>query len=283
MSINVRSIDHPVIAVADFERSAKTYERLGFTIPPKGSHLEWGTGNWCIMFPDDYLELRGIVDGSRYTHHLDRHLAEHGEGLMGLAFAPQSSAVDSEAAARASGFNPDGVKQLTRRFERPEGETRPSFSILYLKESEMPELHTTVVCQHLTPELIREESFLDHANGVTGIAALYILVADPLALRVNYARLLGEQNVQIVGNRLVGMFEHGAELIFLTPADAANAGIYTGDAPLPNMAAIALSASLERVSEALGAGGVPYERLTDERLRVAQEYACGVTLLFQAV
>ena len=61
----ITSIDHPVIAVRDMEEARQTFMRLGFTVPPRGSHVEWGTGNWCIMFPKDYLELRGIIDTDR--------------------------------------------------------------------------------------------------------------------------------------------------------------------------------------------------------------------------
>ena len=75
MPVAIRGIDHPVIAVRDMEKARERYRRLGFTIPPRGSHIQWGTGNWCMMFPEDYLELRGIVDPVRYTHNLDAFLA----------------------------------------------------------------------------------------------------------------------------------------------------------------------------------------------------------------
>jgi hypothetical protein len=61
----IGSLDHPVIAAGDLDAARVSYERLGFTVPPRGSHVEWGTGNLCIMFPDDYLEIRGIVDATR--------------------------------------------------------------------------------------------------------------------------------------------------------------------------------------------------------------------------
>ena len=79
-------IDHPVIAARDLDAARVQFERLGFTVPPRGSYVEWGTGNLCIMFPDDYLEIRGIIDASRFTMHLDEHLDAYGEGLMGVAF-----------------------------------------------------------------------------------------------------------------------------------------------------------------------------------------------------
>ena len=80
----IELIDHPVIAARNLQDARSTFENLGFVVPPRGSHVEWGTGNLCIMFPDDYLEVRGIIDASRFTMHLDEHLAAYGEGLMGV-------------------------------------------------------------------------------------------------------------------------------------------------------------------------------------------------------
>ena len=53
----IELIDHPVIAARDLDAARRTFERLGFTVPPRGSHIEWGTGNLCIMFPDDYIKF----------------------------------------------------------------------------------------------------------------------------------------------------------------------------------------------------------------------------------
>ena len=48
MGVGLLGIDHPVIAVGDMTEARVRYQRLGFTIPPRGRHLEWGTGNWCL-------------------------------------------------------------------------------------------------------------------------------------------------------------------------------------------------------------------------------------------
>ena len=79
----IASLDHPIIAVASLDASRAAYERLGFVVQPRGSHVEWGTGNGCVMFERDYLELRGVIDAELFTMDLDKHLAEHGEGLLG--------------------------------------------------------------------------------------------------------------------------------------------------------------------------------------------------------
>lgn len=89
------------------------YERMGFTVPPRGSHQEWGTGNWCIMFPHDYLELRGVVDPKRHLHGLEELLARR-EGLMGVAFSSDTLATTVVAALRAKGLHPADPRELTR-------------------------------------------------------------------------------------------------------------------------------------------------------------------------
>src|SRR5690348_6237638 len=41
------AIDHVLIAVADLDDARLSWERLGFTLTPRGRHLQQGTGNYC--------------------------------------------------------------------------------------------------------------------------------------------------------------------------------------------------------------------------------------------
>ena len=45
MYLGIENIDHPVIASRDLDVTRTQFVRLGFTVPPRGSHIEWGTGN----------------------------------------------------------------------------------------------------------------------------------------------------------------------------------------------------------------------------------------------
>ena len=67
------------MATADLEAARRTFAGLGFTVTPRGRHVGWGTGNYCIMFPGNYIELLGIVDADRFTNNLETHLAERGK------------------------------------------------------------------------------------------------------------------------------------------------------------------------------------------------------------
>ena len=86
MSIAIGGIDHAIIGVHELEPALQTYRRLGFTLSPRGRHIGRGTANYCIMFEQDYLELRGIVDANQFVAGLDKFL-EAGEGAAGLVFS----------------------------------------------------------------------------------------------------------------------------------------------------------------------------------------------------
>lgn len=273
--------DHPVIAVRDMETSRLQFERLGFFVPPRGSHKEWGTGNWCIMFPDDYLELRGIVDPARYTHKLDEFLAQR-EGLMGVAFAGDRDNHEATHYFEARGLNPQPVRELTRRFELPDGEVQPSFRLLFFREGETGPMMASLICQHLTPELIRQPRFLDHPNKVTGVLSMTGVAGDLKATADLLQKYFDDGSIELGEHQLSIDVGRGAKLTVLTPDEAERQGLSI-DAPEPYLTAIALkTTSLAECESALKSGGIDYYRLSEDRLRVPPEAACGVTLDFVA-
>ena len=193
-------IDHPVVAVRDMSAARLAYERLGFTVPPRGSHVQWGTGNWCIMFPDTYLELRGIIKPGE-THNLGQFLESRGEGLMGMAFGTDDAKASRRALAER-GFHPQAVKELTRNFELEEGWVQPQFSLCFLDEAETAGLMSVVFCQHLTPELIRRPEWLAHTNGARGVSSVTGVVADLDAAAETHRRLFGPNAVLMTAGRV---------------------------------------------------------------------------------
>ena len=190
----ITGIDHPVIAVRDLQVAHDVYRRLGFTVPPRGSHLKWGTGNWCIMFAENYLELRGVITPSSHTRKLEDFVAHRGEGLMGVALGTDDTEASAEA-LRQAGFHPQPVHTLARDFEVPEGTLHPRFSLSFLDETETAGLMSVVLCQHLTPELIRRPEWLVHGNGVTGLRSLTGIVDDVALTAAVQSRLWGSDAV----------------------------------------------------------------------------------------
>src|SRR5487761_999282 len=96
-------IDHVIVAVRKLEDAGAAWRRLGFTLSPRGRHIGQGTGNYCVMFPADYIELLGRVDSTDAGDQADsvERIATflgRREGPMGLAFAPAGSAEAARAA-----------------------------------------------------------------------------------------------------------------------------------------------------------------------------------------
>lgn len=179
MKHQLTRLDHPVIAVRDLEAARSVYERLGFIVPPRGRHREWGTGNWCIQFSNTYLELRGPLQPSHapQTRELLAFI-ERREGLMGIAFGTTGARATYDSFA-AAGLHPTPVKSLTRDFELPDGTVPVSFELCFLPREETPGLMHVVVCEHLTPERLRRPEWLQHPNGTRRVAGLVAVAEDP--------------------------------------------------------------------------------------------------------
>ena len=279
----ITGIDHPVIAVRDMVAARAVYERLGFTIPPRGSHIEWGTGNWCIMFAEDYLELRGIVDVNKECHGLD-HFLERGQGLMGVALGT----VDIEECYSLlveSGLHPGPVRQLKRNFELAEGTVQPQFSLFFLDETEAPGLMSVVLLQHLTPELIRRPDWLSHANGAQGVASMTAVVEDLAAATVAHARLFGAEAVRREGSALVIETETNTIIRVVEPPDLGKlSGVLAvdGASKVPSLVLITVAVDdTEKTARHLSAGRIDFARVGGRTIRVGPEETCGVILDFE--
>jgi catechol 2,3-dioxygenase-like lactoylglutathione lyase family enzyme len=209
----IAGIDHALVGVRDLEAARAAWEKLGFTLTPRGRHIGRGTGNYCIMLEQGYIELLGILDPGQFTNDLDKFLAER-EGLFGLAFRSR----DNDQTAkwlRAEGFAPDGPKDLKRALELEEGEALPAFRLLFLPPQETPGVRA-FFCQHLTPDLIRRGPWLVHAIRAVSLKAVVAVVERPGDLAAAYVRLFGVDAVSGKGGSLRVDCGEG-ELLFVTP------------------------------------------------------------------
>ena len=279
----IELIDHPVIAARDLDAARALFEHLGFTVPPRGSHVEWGTGNLCIMFPDDYVEIRGIIDASRFTMHLDKHLDAYGEGLMGVAFGvPDIERSHAEMLRNAVAAG--SLQKLSRNFEHPEGWTQPSFKLCAPEAADIEGLMHVVVIQHLTPDLLRRSEFLAHANTCIGVNAMSGTIYEKRRVAEKLRRLLGEAAVKedIDGVRAVLPSGQRLELLMAEAYERKYGAIAESpEQQTPRLGAMTLRvASIDGLRDALGDRGVDFDEYAQGVVRVAAEHACGATLLF---
>jgi hypothetical protein len=279
----IELIDHPVIAARDLDAARSTFERLGFTVPPRGSHVEWGTGNLCIMFPDDYVEIRGIIDASRFTMHLDEHLYAYGEGLMGVAFGTP----DIERSHRKMlevGIAAGPVQKLSRNFEHPEGWTQPSFRLCAPDAADIEGLMHVVVIEHLTPDLLRRPEFLSHANSCIGVNAMSGTIYDKRRVAEKLRRLLGDDAITEDEDGVRAVLQSGQRLELLLPGEYERKYGVIADSPAPETPRLGVMtlrvASLDALRDALGESGVDFTAESADLVRVGAEHACGATLLF---
>lgn len=265
-------IDHALIGVADLEAARLAYQRLGFTVTPRGRHKGWATGNYCVMFPGDYLELLGQVEPVGFTNGLDRALAEGGERLLGLAMAT-GDAMALRRLLAGRGIDAPEPAALSRLLELPEGDVEPRFSLL------RPDLSAIngFFCQHLTPELLVRPAWLTHANTVHGIKSAAIAVEDPVAAAEPYGRIYGLSAV-VPTDDMVAVHAGRSVLLFVRPDDALS--LYgLEQEPRPGPFALTLHArDLAAATAALVAGGVAFDRV-GRTLAIDPADACGAVLL----
>jgi hypothetical protein len=282
MANGIAGIDHVLVGVADLEAARQTWRRLGFVVTPRGRHIGWGTANYCIMFPDDYVELLGIVDATQYVAGLDTLLAQRGEGLLRLSLAT-FDADGAHAELAAHGLSPQPVQDLKRELELPEGTVLPRFKLVHLPADTVPGL-PLFLCHHLTPDLLRRPDWLLHPNGATGIAAMTVVVDDPPALQAACEKLFGAGSSNLT-DHLLAVITGQAAILFVRPDDLES---ILPDLPVqtqatPWIASLTFAVpSLEPVGLALTANRVPFVDAGDDMLRVAPQYANGCVVEFQA-
>lgn len=275
----IDGIDHTLIGVADLAGAREAWRRLGFVATPRGRHIGWTTGNVCLMFERDYVELLGILDPTGFVNGLDAFLARRGEGLLGVAF----STPDAEALQAGAGPELTGLpKDLSRLFDRPEGTVEPRFKLVHFTPGATPGLSSFAV-RHLTPELLRRPDWLDHPNGAVAIEGVTAVVKDPAALAPAYARLFGREALR-EGRGLLEVRAGRHALRFLDSARFARRypGVVPPDDPPVLVVMTVVVRDLGHVAALLAREGIVPLRVPGERIVVPAELASGTVLEFAA-
>jgi catechol 2,3-dioxygenase-like lactoylglutathione lyase family enzyme len=283
MHEGIVGLDHVLIGVRDLEAARAAYARLGFTVTPRGRHVGWSTGNYCVMFAEDYIELIGVVDPTAPSRSIEKRIAEAGEAGVGVGFALASH--DHEAAFRSldkAGLEPE-ARSLSRALEAPEGTLEPRFALVIPRDGAIPGI-PIFVCRHLTPDLVRRPAWLAHANAAVATTALLAVVPDPAALRAPYERLFGASALGAT-DRVLSVQMGRTTLLLADPPDAERLypSLEAGRLSVPAIAAMTIAVEdIGRAGAALDAGPVRHARSGARSLIVDPEDAAGVLLEFTA-
>ena len=278
--VAITGIDHLLIDVDDLERARATWHRLGFTMTPRGRHPQWGTGNYCMMFPDSYLELIGVADPKVYAENEARRGRRRtATGLTAIALATADAQAAKEALAE-NGIAADGPEDLSRLLEAEEGTQEPRFHILHLPEDASPAI-PMFLCRHLSPEMVRRPAWLAHDNGATALVSVAIPAADPGSMTEAYQRLLGPGAVTRTDETLT-LRIGGTSVLLVRPEDYDSLfpDLHEEGETPPGVVTLRV-ADVEATARHLAAVKVPFRR-EPRAVTIAPEDACGVAVVFTA-
>jgi catechol 2,3-dioxygenase-like lactoylglutathione lyase family enzyme len=275
-------IDHALVGAADLEAARALWTRLGFTLSPRGRHKGWGTGNYCVMFADDYVELLGVVDPAGFDNGLREMLARQGPGLLGFAVAARDA--DLAGSFLAKGGLPHERKALSRFIELPEGAVAPEFD-LAMPLAAYPGGMKPFVCVHRSRDLVWRPEWTRHPNTALRIASLTFVADDPLALREPFEAILGLGAATATDDTLAVRWGTGAPVLIVKPDDFALTHPCVGpDEPVrTGFAGMTIAvADLDRCRAALKSGGFAYEKDLSGAAHLAPGDAGGLALSFEA-
>jgi hypothetical protein len=273
----VPTLDHVVVNVRDrIDDAFRAYQRLGFTLTPRGYHT-LGSMNHLAVFGTDYLELLAVRPGDDSRP----EILGAPFGLDGLVFGTEDAMATHETLLGQQ-VPIDAPEQFSRPVDTGPETREAVFRTTRLPRSASPG-GRFYFCQHLTRDLVWRDEWRHHANGAVGVARAVIAAEDPDILGSLFARMFGRASVRPM--------DDGCALIlglsrFDVVHPAALWEMFGGAAPDSRgrrdyMAALTLrTISLDATETALEAGGVRgVDRIGTSVLVPATE-AFGVTLEF---
>lgn len=195
---DIDNINHVGVAVRDLADAVRRFEAMGFQLTPYSPHsAAWkpgeavqpqGSGNRCVMFASDYLEILASEDSVRPAARIANFLKRH-QGAHIICFNTE----DPHAVQRrlqSEGIATSGVIPLQREIDTPDGVRTARFARIQFAPEQSPEGYVQAA-QHLTPEFIYQPRYIRHPNGCTSLHRT-VVVTDALeAFAEKYRRYTG--------------------------------------------------------------------------------------------
>jgi hypothetical protein len=188
-----RAFDHVVLAVANFDHAAETYQGLGFTLTPRAYHEDrMGTSNRLAQFvAQNFIELLEVDRPEKLLRHdfaasppffsfgdHNRQGVVEREGLSTLVFAGNDARGDLRQFADM-GLQTFAPFDFERQAQLPDGrQVTVSFSLAFVRSSDMPGV-AFFVCENRAQDAFWKPEYQAHGNGATGIAAVYLASPEP--------------------------------------------------------------------------------------------------------
>ena len=243
-------LDHLAHWIPDLAAGAADLERMGFLLTPYTEHthspspgapvVPAGTANHCIMLREGYLEILTATGDTEVAREVRARMGHH-VGVHLSAFCVNDAAAERERLI-AQGFPQRPLVGLKRDAEMADGRTETlRFTVIRPEAGSLPEGRAQFLTQH-TPELVWEDRWLHHPNGVEALTDILFCVDDVDECARRYARYLRTDAEPLASGGRVLRLQRGAVSI-LTPAMAQAALAGVAPAPAPCMAGYAVRAA----------------------------------------
>ena len=284
---DVDSINHVGFAVRDIAESAASFERLGFTLSPLSMHTgaakpgapaeALGTGNMCIIFERNYLELLAYVDPSLPDLGVEESLERFAGAHYLITGCGSAQVVDRRL--QRNGIWSSGVMPLQREIDTPEGTEIARFERVLFDEGHDSEGEVQAA-YHATPTLIHQPRYMGHSNGAIGILEVVITSDDPKKRAHEHARYYGVDAHQD-GPLWTVPLATGQRISVCAPQDIESAYGINGLPPTPAICGIRIETSnLEAAAAIWSDRGVPTTSFGNA-LVIQREHASGSALIFE--
>jgi hypothetical protein len=283
----IDNINHIGMAVRDLGRTVARYEAMGFQLTPYSPHSgAWkpgepvqslGSGNRCVMFSQNYLEILASEDPAQPSPRIGTFLGRH-EGAHIVCFNTETPSALDERLVR-TGIETSGVIPLQRPIDANGGLKTAKFERVQFSVNDSPEGYIQAA-RHLTPEYIYQERYTQHENGCVSLSEAIIAVDDGFDGFVSRYSSYLEIDPQTRDGAAQFRLSAGTLLTIVSQKRAAQLIPASLFAPLPAIVAVAFKApTLASVGQRLMQNGFTVTNV-DNRLVVPAEQASGVAVIF---
>lgn len=183
-NIQPRPIDHCVLPVADLAEARARYEKLGFTVAPKGVH-PFGTVNACIYFADGtFLEPLAQADrkaawetarlGNVFTARDNAYRYRRSDhGFSAVVFGTDDADAD-HAEFVQEGFSAGAMLDFSRDLANSAGQSdTASFKLAFAADLRAPDCFF-FTCQRVNVPDVDRSALQRHANGAVRLKAVIL-------------------------------------------------------------------------------------------------------------
>ena len=177
--------DHLVIIGRDsLDALGELFQSKGFHLSPLAHH-NLGSSNRLIMLDTSYIELLGWGKGKQVQR---AEIANQAIGLDALVFRTDDATACYEQ-LKSSGFSVNPVQDLSREGEFMGNKVLVEFKTVRFSEQPIPGLRI-YFCEHLTPEYVWQEQWLNHTNHMNSLKQIIIASSNIDNTATSLMRLL---------------------------------------------------------------------------------------------